>query len=357
LKEEKVPAEARPRARRLPSGRWQLRYTVDGLVQSGGVYDSKTEALNAYRDVIAPSLNGGGRRDLTVRQLADVYLDRHAAVAAPRTIRTLRERMVRPLDTFGDTPLRELEGMADEMAGFAARLPERYRYSVMGAFRQVLAAGVRYGQLGTNPAKAAGRNPQPRPRGIRVFSPAELDALADELDARGAAAIILAAATGLRPAEWAGLRHSDVEKARRVLTVRGTKTARSHREVPLTAAAIGALDTLTVARLSPYLFAGPKGGPLDVHNFRQREWGPAVVASGVARPARLYDLRSTFASNSLAAGLTVYELARVMGTSVQMIERHYGALLDTAAESMLARLEAGSRAQLMPKTSETGGTQ
>jgi integrase len=219
------------------------------------------------------------------------------------------------------------------MAGFVARLPERYRYSVMGAFRQVLAAGVRYGQLGTNPAKAAGRNPQPRPRGIRVFSPAELDALADELDARGAAAIILAAATGLRPAEWGGLRHSDVEKARRVLTVRGTKTARSHREVPLTAAAIGALDTLTVARLSPYLFAGPKGGPLDVHNFRQREWGPAVVASGVARPARLYDLRSTFASNSLAAGLTVYELARVMGTSVQMIERHYGALLDTAAES------------------------
>ena len=39
-------------------------------------------------------------------------------------------------------------------------------------------------------------------------------------------------------------------------------------------------------------------------------------------PARIYDLRSTFASNALAAGVSVFELAWVMGTSVAMIERH-----------------------------------
>lgn len=62
-------------------------------------------------------------------------------------------------------------------------------------------------------------------------------------------------------------------------------------------------------------------------------------SSGIEKPARLYDLRSTFASNALAAGITVYELARIMGTSVSMIEAHYGALLDTAHESLLERLE------------------
>jgi hypothetical protein len=36
----------------------------------------------------------------------------------------------------------------------------------------------------------------------------------------------------------------------------------------------------------------------------------------------------------------VFETARVAGTSVKMIEAHYGALLDTARESMLERLEA-----------------
>jgi hypothetical protein len=34
-----------------------------------------------------------------------------------------------------------------------------------------------------------------------------------------------------------------------------------------------------------------------------------------------------------------------MGTSVEMIERHYGALLDTAHESLLERLEANARAR------------
>ena len=54
----------------------------------------------------------------------------------------------------------------------------------------------------------------------------------------------------------------------------------------------------------------------------------------------LYDLRSTFASNALAAGVTMFELARIMGTSVKMIEQHYGTLIDTAHDAILSRLEA-----------------
>ena len=56
--------------------------------------------------------------------------------------------------------------------------------------------------------------------------------------------------------------------------------------------------------------------------------------------------RDTFASNALHAGVTVFELARVMGTSVRMIERHYGALVDGAHAAITGRLdalEAGSR--------------
>jgi hypothetical protein len=36
----------------------------------------------------------------------------------------------------------------------------------------------------------------------------------------------------------------------------------------------------------------------------------------------------------------VFELARVMGTSVRMIERHYGALLDGAHNVIATRLDA-----------------
>jgi hypothetical protein len=62
-------------------------------------------------------------------------------------------------------PLVELERITDELTGFAAGLPERYRYSVMSALRQACEAGVRYGYMTRNPAKLAGANPQPKPRG------------------------------------------------------------------------------------------------------------------------------------------------------------------------------------------------
>ena len=87
------------------------------------------------------------------------------------------------------------------------------------------------------------------------------------------------------------------------------------------------------------MFAAPEGGPLNLDNFR-REWSPAVDAAGVETPATPYDLRDTFASNALHAGVTVFELARVMGTSVRMIERHYGTLVDGAHAGIAARLDA-----------------
>ena len=80
----------------------------------------------------------------------------------------------------------------------------------------------------------------------------------------------------------------------------------------------------------PLLFPSPVGKLLHLDNWRYRESTPAIEASGVRRPARIYDLRSTFASNALAAGIAVFELAKVMGTSVEMIERAYGSLLDGA---------------------------
>jgi hypothetical protein len=57
----------------------------------------------------------------------------------------------------------------------------------------------------------------------------------------------------------------------------------------------------------------------------------------------IYHLRSTFASDALAAGVSVFELARIMGTSVRMIERHYGTLLDGAGAGIAGRLDALDR--------------
>ena len=118
------------------------------------------------------------------------------------------------------------------------------------------------------------------------------------------------------------------------------KTNASRRQVPRSRRATAALDAVAPRLDTKLLFPAPSGGLLNPDNWRRRVWRPAVTASGVATPARIYDLRSTFASNALAAGVTVFELARVMGTSVRMIERNYGALLDGAHNVIASCLDS-----------------
>lgn len=72
-------------------------------------------------------------------------------------------------------------------------------------------------------------------------------------------------------------------------------------------------------------------------------------------PARINDLRSTFASNALAAGVGVHTLARIMGTSVAMIERHYGTLIDGALESITGRLDAFDAEHQRDQSRSEGG--
>lgn len=195
-----MPADAREQIRKLPSGKWQLRYLDrEGVRRSGGAFPSKSAARAHFNDEIKPELEGRpvARRDLTLQDLVDVFLERHESVATARTVKTVRGRMKAPLETFGRTPLSELERMTDEIAGFAAKLPERYRYSVVSAFRQTCEAGVRYGYMTRNPAKLAGKNPQPPPRSVRVYTVDELKAITAELGTLEAAAVTFAAATGL----------------------------------------------------------------------------------------------------------------------------------------------------------------
>jgi integrase len=68
---------------------------------------------------------------------------------------------------------------------------------------------------------------------------------------------------------------------------------------------------------------------------------PALDAAGIARRGP-YCLRHTFATEALAAGVSIFELARLMGTSVKVIDRTYGHLARDSEDAIRARLNARS---------------
>ena len=283
-----MPADARGHVRKLPSGKWQLRwYDRKGVRHSGGAFPSKSAAWTHYRDVVEPELRGRpvARRDLTYSQLVEMFLERHAIVAKPRTIAELRWRLKQSEEKFGEVPLSELEGMADEIAGYSATISERLRYPLMAAFRQALEAGIRYSYITRNPAKLAGPNPMPTPREIRVYTAEELKAIVAEFGTLEGAAVRFAAATGLRPAEWAAIERRDVDRTRRIVFVRGTKTARSRREVPLTTAALAALDEVPPRIDSRYVFTTSRKCP-GLNELGRSTSPTSAVARGGRRSSR-----------------------------------------------------------------------
>ena len=148
--------------------------------------------------------------------------------------------------------------------------------------------------------------------------------------------VVFAAATGLRPSELFALERGDIERAAGVVQirrayangrVRHTKTRLSRRAVPLQAIAVEALDQLRPREDSLLLFANACGGYLDFRNVNRRRWKPVQKAVGVGRAAAR-PLRPAPHLHHLRAPRAAYRcsLSRFMGTSIAMIDLHYGDL-------------------------------
>ncbi len=70
------------------------------------------------------------------------------------------------------------------------------------------------------------------------------------------------------------------------------------------------------------------------------DWGPmvkqAVTAADLPLTTTHYTLRHSWISAALGSGMSTLDVARLSGTSLLMIEKHYGHLVDGAARLRLA---------------------
>jgi len=111
------------------------------------------------------------------------------------------------------------------------------------------------------------------------------------------------------------------------------------RAVPLQAKALEALDRLPPPR-SSLLFANSRGGYIDFRSFGRRHWKPAQAKAGIEPLRHLYDLRHTYATFALSAGVSVFAVSRFMDSSIAMIDRHYGHLARDSCEHAVSLLDA-----------------
>src|SRR5438093_3758156 len=328
---------------------WAYRYRIAGRdsrrLQRGG-FKSERAAREALERALGRLRREQGLVEAPrLRELVDLYLAQHGG--EPETVAKLRWLLTKAVRAFGHRRINQLRPA--EIATWRMNISGGHRFEATQALRQVLGRAVSWGLIDVNPAKQGIDNPQRRYTEKRPFeSWAELEALAAELGPHYGPLVLFAAATGLRPGEWIGLEHRDIDRDARVAYVRRAyrngrvkfpKTEASVRAVPLQAIAIAALERLPGNGRSPLVFPSPRGSYFDLHNFRNRHWKPAQQAAGITPPRRVYDLRHTFATFALRAAISTFDLSRYMGASLTIIDRHYGHLARNGREHAIRLLD------------------
>ena len=133
--------------------------------------------------------------------------------------------------------------------------------------------------------------------------------------------VLLSLNTGLRRGEIFSLRWQDVDFVKKSLIVEGeTSKSGQSRHVSLNSEAVSILREWKNQCEGGIVFASPVTGLRFQHI--KRSWSRLRDRGGIT-DFRFHDLRHTFASNLVMAGVDLYTVKELMGHStIQMTERY-----------------------------------
>ena len=203
-----------------------------------------------------------------------------------------------------------------------------------------------------NPCRKV-RWPKPDLAELAVLEASEIAALADAIDERYRAVVLLACWAGLRIGEILALRVGDIDPIRRTVRVDRTlteveghlhigppKTKAGRRRVPLPATVADELaDLVAGLHRDDLVVEAPRGGYVRLASWRSRDWRPATAAIGRGE-LRIHDMRHTAVSLWIAAGADAKRVATWAGhASVVSVFDRYGHLFPAGDDQVAAALD------------------
>ena len=319
---------------------------------------------------------------LTVSQfLDDVWLPGIEATIRLSTVDHYRNSAVYVQGAIGSLPLAKLG--APHLNAMYAQLLKSGRRHVPGPLspatvrhvhtmiHKALRDAVRWGYLADNPADRADP-PVPRRAEMRIWTPEQLRAFLEVVRSdRLYGAWMLLITTGMRRGEVVGLRWDDVDLEHRrlsvvraLITVRGKviesepKTAKGRRQLALDPATVEALRSHRIHQLEERRTAGPcwqeqgwvftREDGTAIHPDRIYDWFNRLVLKIDIPAIRIHDIRHSYASAALAAGIPTKVVSERLGHANVMITldtySHVLPGLQEAAAAKVAELILGEGA-------------
>jgi integrase len=368
------------RVRRLASGRWQARYLgPDGADRPAPeTFPAKTDAEVWLTLKEAEILRGEWINpddgEIALGEYATSWIAERPNLR-PKTVELYRYLLRRHL-----APTLGSRSIADITAAHVRRWRRKLlddgvsSVTVAKAYRllkTILNTAVDDGVIRRNPCRIKGGGQEKSPE-RPTLTISQVYALAEAIDQRYRALVLLAMFSSLRWGELAALRRCDIDlDARTVRVVRQLaeprgggfafsppKSAAGRRVVPIPEVIIPVvrwhLSCFAQEGDEGLVFTSPAGRPLHHTNFRRRVWVRALDAAGPAE-LHFHDLRHSGNTLAASAGATLRELMDRMGHDSERAAMIYLHGSDARQQEIADSLSRFAREELQRGINRKGG--
>ena len=369
--------------RKLPSGRWQARYKgADGKLRPApNTFRTKGMAEQWLAGIEADLMRGNWSAPQRSKETVALWAERWMASKLnlkPKTKEDYENKLrVYVLPKWGDTPISQItradiQQWTQEIVqtGVSSSTVRR----AVGCLSRILKEAVVAGTLPSNPCQQISL-PRASKGEVKPLTIEQIKTLANEIEnpppklaGNGAQTtgrhhfpeygllVRLAALSGLRAAEIAGLKKRPIDLDNGVVRVTETLSeVRGHlytvppktyqaRAVPLPNFLVKELQE-HLSKLDgdqdSYVFRASQGGALRWQNFYHKHFKPAVLRAGLPANTRFHDLRHTAAALMIAENAHPRAIMERLGhSSINVTLGTYGHLLPTLDEELTQKLNA-----------------
>ncbi|MBW8637329.1 tyrosine-type recombinase/integrase [Hoeflea sp. WL0058] len=345
------------------------RYTIGAHGSPWTVDQARAEA----RRILGRAANGEDpaqekqdeKKQITVTQLCDLYLEHGTGTKKPSTVATDRGRIKRHIKPLlGKKKVRDVtradikrflqdvsngKTSADVKTGLRGRAIVRggkgAATRTVGLLGGIFSYAIDCGLIETNPVHGVKRFPDRK--GERYLNQNELVRLGQALqlglvtgiNPQAIAILKLLMFTGMRKREIETLRWSEVDSDRGYLRLEDSKTGQ--KSVPLSAPARQVISEIPALEGSTFVFPAFRGN--GFYEGTPKVWKKIRKMAGI-EDVRLHDLRHSFASVAVSGGASLPLIGSLLGHKDVATTHRYAHLYDdpvrAASEAVGAQLDA-----------------
>jgi integrase len=330
---------------------WYVDCSFNGRRVRKRVGTSKKLALQIGREIEARLIKGEysieddqHKETITFEEFCSEYMKYSKACKKPQTHRRDISIVNNLLRTFRNKPIN----------GITAHDLEKYKMTRIGeaepatvnreltGIKHMFNKAVEWQYLKNNPLLIIKLLKEP-PGRVRYLIEEEIEKLVTACADHLRPIVIIALHTGLRKSEILNLNWLDVDMANNVITVRKSKNNET-RIIPINEVVFQTLSLLKNDGSCGFVFSGKNGKPLvDVkHSFA------SALKKACIKDFRFHDLRHTFASRLVMAGVDIRTVQVLMGHKDIKMTMRYSHLSDSHLREAVGRLVHGTNMAQAP---------